>query len=285
MSETPMSPIHQAAEAGDAAAVEGILRADPVQADLALGPAAPNRPLHLAAWQGHAEVAELLLRYGAVVNAPGDGGQTPLHFAAEHRHPDVVKLLLAHGADVSARSDLGETPLMRAAVGRDPDSNRVVALLLQHGAPLDLHSAMRRGLLDAVRDTLRTSATAVRDDPLPDELLVDAVILTRVVLNDRNPGGSLAPGAPWLEAAVAECAEVFSLLIKQGAGTARGYIALFQAVQLPHPAIARMLLEAGASPRDPDDDPEGDGLVMVARNGSSTAGDMVQLLRRHGTNG
>jgi tetratricopeptide (TPR) repeat protein len=53
-------------------------------------------PLHLAASQGHNEVAELLLAHGADVNAKCTDGSTPLDLAsAWPRHEQVMELLQA----------------------------------------------------------------------------------------------------------------------------------------------------------------------------------------------
>jgi len=57
-------------------------------------------PLHAAAWQGHKNVAELLLANHAEVNLEGNHGRTPLQLAAHQGHKEMVELLLANGAEV-----------------------------------------------------------------------------------------------------------------------------------------------------------------------------------------
>ncbi|NGX60396.1 MAG: hypothetical protein KR126chlam3_01569 [Chlamydiae bacterium] len=54
-------------------------------------------PLHFAARAGNADVTKVLLRFGAEINAPGDGGNTPLDFAIDSICDDVVKILLLNG--------------------------------------------------------------------------------------------------------------------------------------------------------------------------------------------
>ena len=50
--------------------------------------------LHLAAENGHEEVADLLLQHRAFVNAKSKAGISPVHFAAQSGHANLVKLLI-----------------------------------------------------------------------------------------------------------------------------------------------------------------------------------------------
>ena len=88
-------------------------------------------PLHLAAQYGHDEVAALLLDAGATLEARRNGGLTPLAVAASHGRYPVVKRLLAAGADVNSRATFGWTPLHGAA---SEGRLNVVSLLLAYGA-------------------------------------------------------------------------------------------------------------------------------------------------------
>ena len=83
-------------------------------------------PLHAAAETGNAEVVKMLLSAGADVNAEqlafslpcGSGEEdtpqrnTPLHFAAASGNPETIKLLLDDGAKIEAVNAKGNTPLM-----------------------------------------------------------------------------------------------------------------------------------------------------------------------------
>ncbi|XP_078723967.1 CARD- and ANK-domain containing inflammasome adapter protein-like [Lampetra fluviatilis] len=64
--------------------------------------------LHLAAAQGHASLAEFLLKKGAKFNMKDVNGRTALHAAAENGQDAVLRLLLSAGADVYTLDNKGE---------------------------------------------------------------------------------------------------------------------------------------------------------------------------------
>ena len=57
-------------------------------------------PLHQAAWDGHKEIAELLIAEGAEVNAKDVEGQTPLDLAEDD--PKIRNPILKHGGKMGA---------------------------------------------------------------------------------------------------------------------------------------------------------------------------------------
>lgn len=61
-------------------------------------------PLHYAASKGHVSTAQLLLKHGALVNAPAPDGSTALMMAARSGSRPMVDLLLQKGADPTVRS-------------------------------------------------------------------------------------------------------------------------------------------------------------------------------------
>ena len=87
------SSIHQAAMSGNTEAVkQHLTEGVDVNAKDSVG----RTPLHHAAWNGHKEVAELLIEKAADVNSLGDNG-TPLDWAIFRKHPETVELLRKHG--------------------------------------------------------------------------------------------------------------------------------------------------------------------------------------------
>ena len=64
---------------------------------------------------GKSTEAEEALRNGANVNAKDEDGRTALHLAAFNGHADIVEALLRHGADVNAKDKDGYTALHWAA--------------------------------------------------------------------------------------------------------------------------------------------------------------------------
>lgn len=104
--------IEYAAEEGDSETVKVLLQEKPDR--VFTTDTHGNTPLHLAASNGHKNVAELLLANKAVVDAKDNNGCTPLQGAAWNGHPDVAELLLANGADVNAKDNHGATALQKA---------------------------------------------------------------------------------------------------------------------------------------------------------------------------
>ncbi|CAG2219399.1 unnamed protein product [Mytilus edulis] len=68
-------------------------------------------PLHKAAIEGNVEIAELLIRNKADVNAPDNFGATPLHKAAMQGSVDVTDILIHNNATVNVTDSNGKKSL------------------------------------------------------------------------------------------------------------------------------------------------------------------------------
>jgi ankyrin repeat protein len=128
MARADWTDAHSAADTGDVAGLSKLLKRRPELVEAK--EVGDHTPLHLAAWSGHADAAEVLLAHGAKIGAPDVCGWTPLHTAAVRNHINVVKLLLAKGAEVNAKDRTGQTPLRLALKYRRPD---IAELLRAHG--------------------------------------------------------------------------------------------------------------------------------------------------------
>lgn len=104
-------------------------------------------PLHLSAFFGHPEAAEIILANGADVHAVSHNGMqnTPLHAAVAGRFTELASVLLAHGAEVNARQAGGWTPLHSAAQNGDLELAR---LLISLGADVKSRAENNQSPLD-----------------------------------------------------------------------------------------------------------------------------------------
>ena len=172
-----------AARTGDIAGVKELLDREPVLINmkaerhekaaqekfrLAFGYTA----LHEAAINNHTALVDLLIDYGANINARTSSGVTPLHEAVLHNSTDVVQLLLAYGANPNAVHANGHTSLHWAAM---KGYGEIAVLLLAHGAAVNaashngrtaLHWAALKGHQDIVKLLLDRGANIFLQDEL-----------------------------------------------------------------------------------------------------------------------
>ncbi|NXK96035.1 TNKS2 protein, partial [Formicarius rufipectus] len=113
-------------------------------------------PLHNACSYGHYEVAELLVKHGAVVNVADLWKFTPLHEAAAKGKYEICKLLLQHGADPTKKNRDGNTPL---DLVKDGDTD-IQDLLRGDAALLD---AAKKGCLARVKKLCSPDNVNCRD--------------------------------------------------------------------------------------------------------------------------
>lgn len=102
--------------------------------------------VHELANAPNAELLSLLLEAGAEVNARTSDGHTPLHVCRLETAP----LLLQAGAELEARAEDGATPLVTLA--SEPGTERLLELLLEHGADANARDAAGMSALDIARE-------------------------------------------------------------------------------------------------------------------------------------
>jgi len=104
------SELHNAVIAKDLARVRSLLEsgADPSARD-----GSGWTPLHFSAQDYSLEIAELLLDFGANIDAQNSQGQSPLYTAVfnSRGRGDLIKLLRKRGANPEQRNLYGKTPI------------------------------------------------------------------------------------------------------------------------------------------------------------------------------
>jgi uncharacterized protein len=141
----PDLDLFTACVAGHAADVAKRIAADPVL--LESHSTDGWTPLHLAAFFGHKELAEALLKQGAQVDSRSTNAMqnTPLHAATAGRQIELMKLLLENGANPDATQEGGWTPLHAAAQNGDRD---MIEVLLANSASINVRAANNQAPLD-----------------------------------------------------------------------------------------------------------------------------------------
>jgi ankyrin repeat protein len=124
------TPLHLAAFFGHAKIAELLLAAGADVAARSHNPNA-NTPLHAALAGNHKLVAGLLIGRGSDLNAADGNGWHPLHIAAANNNLDTMKVLIAQGADATLANREGLTPL---SIAQQKNHREAAAFLRRHGA-------------------------------------------------------------------------------------------------------------------------------------------------------
>lgn len=93
--------------------------------------AAEGSLLHEAAYGDHLSTIELLISYGADVNAQNSGGSTALHAAIRGNNVESAQLLIDYGANIDLHSPNRNSAFLEAVFA---GNDALVRLLLENGA-------------------------------------------------------------------------------------------------------------------------------------------------------
>ncbi|XP_033203447.1 tankyrase isoform X2 [Bombus vancouverensis nearcticus] len=238
----------EASKSGDLAAVERILRTNPLAVNCRDLDGRHSTPLHFAAGFNRVPVVEYLLAHGADVHAKDKGGLVPLHNACSYGHYEVTELLVKHGASVNVADLWKFTPLHEAAA---KGKYEIVRLLLRHGADATKKNRDGATPLDLVRDDDQDVADLLRGN----SALLDAAkkgnlarvqrLVTQDNINCRDAQGRNS--TPLHLAAGYNNMDVAEFLLERGADVNAqdkgGLIPLHNASSYGHLDIAALLIK------------------------------------------
>ena len=199
------------------------------------GVRSPSRPPRTtldrqASIMGHKDIAELLVKEGAVLDAPAASGVTALWLAAGEGKGDVLTFLIKKGGDVKNQRVDGITALMAACVGGHLEAAKG---LVKHGA--DVEAVDQDGLTAIMNAAENGSAPII-------EFLVES---------SADPNAMSETGfTPLIIAAAGGHLAAVELLVAKGAAVEakhpEGVNALMYAAAGGHDACVGALVKAGA---------------------------------------
>jgi len=144
--------IMRAAQSGDLDALRAGLDAHPEWIDALGGGFQKATALHLAVLRNQHAAMRLLIARGADLDRRDfPDNAAPLHFAAAHGDLETIRLLVEAGADVDGRGDDHGVGVLGWATCFGDVRPEVAAYLLDHGARLDLWTAISLDRADDLR--------------------------------------------------------------------------------------------------------------------------------------
>lgn len=175
-----------------------------------------------------AEADALLKRHPNLVRATMPNGKTALHYAAMAGHFEVAHVLLRRHADVNAVDNDGMTSLMEAChtgPWKAEPAEDIIQLLLDHGAQIDLFMAAALGRIDLITSILDRDGSLIdRPDKTGNTALFHAArnnhlaVVKLLVARGADVNRSDAVGIAALHRTSQECSdELIQFLLDHGA--------------------------------------------------------------------
>ena len=196
-------------------------------------------PLMIASGLGLQKMVELLLAAGADVLALEPRmGATALHKAAQSGNAEILRLLLDHGSFIDQQSPIiGHTSLMDAVLHKQ---EAAVRLLLERGAKTKLRNHWQQTAIELARDNELDAIARLIElrDEADAEQIRAMTLIAAIKAGDVNQVKQLiAAGAP------------VNQRVPMVGNVDDSYTPLGIAAREGLPAIARLLLDAGADRR------------------------------------
>ncbi|GMH40399.1 hypothetical protein BSKO_08303 [Bryopsis sp. KO-2023] len=186
----------------------------------------------MAAFGGHGDIVDELLKENANVNQKDSNDTTPLYVAAQHGHVDVVEKLVAANADQEVASLKGATPLMVAV---EKGREGVTQILLETGA--DPNKKKKQ-----TGQTSLWAAAFLREDKI-----MGMLVASRAKLDEPANDGT----SPLYTSIARDCITCARILLEAGADVnlqrkSDKWSSLHAAAALGNVEAVELLLEFGA---------------------------------------
>jgi ankyrin repeat protein len=131
------SPLHCACHWGKSSVVASLISS---RANLYAKSSQGHTPMHFAVESGSSQCVRMLLEAGvSAKEAAGETRSTPLHWACSKRALQVCELLIKYGADVNAADINGNQPLHEGGMG-----SAEARLLIKHKADVNARDRNQR---------------------------------------------------------------------------------------------------------------------------------------------
>jgi ankyrin len=231
-------------------------------------------------------VQQYLDQLGDPNKTESKGSNTLLHLATQYGHAEVAQLLIEQGAVIDAKNRDGATPLYYAAYGNSEGHGAIADLLISKGALIDLEIAALRGDIAAIADYLNQGGNAnVKFSDRPTLLGIAAFKqnfeLLELLLAQGADVDVASPLTPLQVAVGTGNVELVERLVLAGADINRkvprvGFTPLLQVAMTNQLEMAECLLRNGADPSIGSNFPARFTPMMVAREP-----EMQELLKRY----